>query len=105
MLDSRCGHSPVRRGEADPRVDDEGVEEGGRIERKFLEDLNMSLSKELAVPWLVGEATVSKTIISSGNMRKFEYIITVLMLFMKRLNTRVPRWDPWGNSKQDFEGH
>lgn len=51
----------------------------------------MSLSKELALPWLVGEATVSKTIISSGNMRKFEHIITVLMSFMKRLNTRGPR--------------
>lgn len=37
----------------------------------------MSLSKELALPWLVGESTFSKTIISSGNMRKFNHIITV----------------------------
>lgn len=64
----------------------------------------MSLSKELALPWLVGEATVLKTIISSGNMRKFEYIITVLMSFMKRLNTRGPRWDPWGTPNKTLKG-
>lgn len=64
----------------------------------------MSLSKELALPWLVGEATVSKTIISSGNMRKFEHIITVLMSFMKRLNTRGPRWDPWGTPNKTLKG-
>lgn len=64
----------------------------------------MSLSKELALPWLGAEATVSKTIISSGNMRKFLHIITVLMSFMKKLNTRGPRWDPWGTPNKTLKG-
>lgn len=52
----------------------------------ILHQLLMLLREHWRLLWLVGEATILKTFILSGNMRKFEHI-TMPVSFMKRLNS------------------